>query len=87
MLAVFVMVLTMQCLRKIRSFFSRIPNILWITVRFRASPLVASVNRLYSKCNSVAETRFEIVNIYRKLAIRGHSKVMYFVISGKTISN
>jgi len=75
MLALFVKVPTMQRLRKIRS-FSRIPNILQITVRFRTPPLVTYVNRLYSKCNLIAETRFVIENIYRKMTIRGHSKVM-----------
>jgi len=35
MLALIVKVLTMQRLRKIRSFFPRIPNILQITVHFR----------------------------------------------------
>jgi len=84
MLAIFVKVPTTQRLRKIRSFL-RIPNILRITVRFRTSLLVTCVNRLYSKCNLIAETRFVIVNIYRNMAIRGHSKVTYFVVSGKTI--
>jgi len=40
---------------------------------------------LYSKCNVIAETRFVIVKIYRKMANRGHSNVMYFEVSGKTI--
>jgi len=84
MLALFVKVPTTQRLRKIRSFL-RIRNILRIAVRFRTSPLVTCVNRLYSKCNLIAETRFVIVNIYRKMAIRCHSKVMYSVVSGKTI--
>jgi len=84
MLALFVNIPTMQPLRKIRS-FSRIPSILRITVRLRTSPLVTCVKKLYSKCNLIAETRFVIVKIYRKMAIRGHSKVMYFVVSGKTI--
>ena len=84
MLALFVKVPTMQHLRKIRSFFSRIPNILRITVRFRTSPLVTCVKRLYSKCNLIAETPFVIVKLYRKMAIRGPSKVMYFVVSGMT---
>ena len=53
-----------------------------IHVRFRISPLVTCVN---SKCNLIAETRFVIVNINRKMAIRGHSKVTHFVVSGKTI--
>jgi len=72
MLALFVKVPTMQRLRKIRSFL-RIPNILRITVRFRTSPLITYVNILYSKCNLIADTRFVIVNIYRKMAIRGPS--------------
>jgi len=38
----------MKRLRKIRS-LPRIWNILRITVRFRTSPLVMCVNRLYSK--------------------------------------
>ena len=76
----FVKVPTMQRLRKIRSFL-RIPNILRITVRFRISPFVTCVNRIYRKCNLSTETWFVIVNIYRKMAIQGHSMVMYFVVS------
>jgi len=79
MLALFVKVPT-----KDLQFFSRIPNILRITDHFRTSPLVTCVNRLYSKCNLTAETRFVIVNIYRKMTTRGHSKVMYFVSAGLT---
>ena len=43
------------------------------------------VKRLYSKCNLTAETRFVMVNIYRKMVIGDHSNVIYFVVSGKTI--
>jgi len=80
MLALFLKVPTMQRLRKIRSFFSRTPNILRITVRFRTYPLITCVNKIYSKCSLSAETRFVIVNMYSKMAIRGHSKVTYFVV-------
>jgi len=46
MLALFVKVPMMQCLRKICSFFSQIQNILRITVRFRTSPVITCVNNL-----------------------------------------
>jgi len=68
MLALFVKVPSMQRLRKIH-IFSRIPNILWITVSFHTSSLVTCVNRLYIKCNLNAETRFIIVKIYRKIKV------------------
>ena len=56
-----------------------------VTFDLDLDPHISVGHRLYSKCNLIAETRFVIVNIYRKIAIRGHSKVMYFVVSGKTI--
>ena len=85
MLALFIKVPAVYSVYERSAVFPWIPNILRITVRFRTSSLVTCVNRLYSKCNLIAETRFVIVNICRKMVIRGHSKVMCFVISGKAI--
>ena len=45
MLAVFVKVLTM-CICERSAVFSRIPNILRITVRFRTSPLSRDIDKL-----------------------------------------
>jgi len=75
----------MQRLRKTRSFFADSKYCADHGPLRHISVVITCVNKIYSKCNLSAETRFVIVNIYHKMAIRGYSKVKYFVVSAKTI--